>query len=105
MVAFDLETGWLAGLILVSFVGAETGHITQVCVTPQAKGSGLGYELMRQALQALRMHRARRVTLSVTSANSGARQLYESCGFQEAKRFFAYAWDRPGQNVFRPRRY
>ena len=36
-VAFDLATGWLAGLVLVSFVGEETGHITQLCVTPAAR--------------------------------------------------------------------
>jgi len=54
-VAFDIATGSLAGLVLVSFVGEETGHITQLCVTPRA-GRGLGYELLRQAVGTLRMH-------------------------------------------------
>ncbi len=93
LVAFDRETGWLAGLILVSFVGDEVGHITQVCVTPHVKGTGLGYELLCQAIGALRLHGAERVSLTVTSANTEAIRLYERCGFRELRRFFAYVWE------------
>jgi ribosomal protein S18 acetylase RimI-like enzyme len=92
-VAFDQETGWLAGIVLVSFVGDEVGHITQLCVTPQVKGRGLGYELLRQSINALRMHGARRVSLTVTSANTEAIKLYRRCGFQEVRRFLSYVWE------------
>ena len=34
LVAFDAETGTLAGLVLASFVHSATGHVTQLCVAP-----------------------------------------------------------------------
>jgi len=92
-VAFDLETGWLAGIVLASFVGDEVGHITQLCVTPGVRGRGLGYELLRQAAGALRLHGAKRISLTVTGGNGDAIRLYERCGFREMRRFSAYMWD------------
>jgi ribosomal protein S18 acetylase RimI-like enzyme len=92
-VAFDIATGWLAGLVLVSFVGDETGHITQLCVTPAARGRGLGYELLRQAVATLRMHGAKRISLTVTAGNAEAIRLYERCGFEEVRRFSAFIWE------------
>lgn len=93
-VAFDTRTGWVAGIVLVSFVSAEVGHITQLCVTPHVKGAGLGYELLRQTVQALRTRGAKRISLTVTGENSEAIRLYQRCGFEEVRRFFAYVWDR-----------
>jgi ribosomal protein S18 acetylase RimI-like enzyme len=80
-------------VVLVSFVGAETGHITQLCVVPSARGLGLGYELLRHAISALRTHGARRISLTVTAANTEAIRLYEQCGFHEVRRFSAYVWE------------
>jgi ribosomal protein S18 acetylase RimI-like enzyme len=93
-IAFDTRTGWVAGIVLVSFVSADVGHITQLCVTPQVKGAGLGYELLRQAILALQARGARRISLTVTAGNSEAIHLYQRCGFGEVRRFFAYVWDR-----------
>ena len=93
-IAFDTRTGWVAGIVLVSFVSPEVGHITQLCVTPQARGAGLGYELLRQAVAGLRSHGAKRISLTVTSANIEAIHLYRRCSFEEVRRFFAYVWDR-----------
>jgi ribosomal protein S18 acetylase RimI-like enzyme len=93
-VAVDVFTGWVAGISLCSFVGDRVGHITQICVTPQAKGTGLGYEMLRRSVEALRMAGARRITLTVTAANDSAVRLYERCGFEEMRRFFAYVWQR-----------
>jgi ribosomal protein S18 acetylase RimI-like enzyme len=92
-VAFDIASGLLAGLVLVSFVGEETGHITQLCVTPAARGRGLGYELLRQAVATLRMHGAKRISLTVTAGNTDAIRLYERCGFEEVRRFSAFIWE------------
>jgi GNAT superfamily N-acetyltransferase len=92
-VAFDLATGWLAGIVLVSFVGDQVGHITQLCVTPAARGTGLGYELLRTAAGALRLHGAKRISLTVTAANTEAIRLYQRCGFHEVRRFSAYVWE------------
>jgi ribosomal protein S18 acetylase RimI-like enzyme len=93
-IAFDTRTGWVAGIMLVSFVSVEVGHITQLCVTPHARGAGLGYELLRQAVAALRARGAKRISLTVTAGNTEAIQLYQRCGFEEVRRFFAYVWDR-----------
>jgi len=94
-VAFDLRSGWMAGVVLTSFVADQVGHITQLCVTPAAQGQGLGYELLREAVNALRIHGARRVSLTVTAANQQAIQLYFRCRFQEIRRFLSYVWDAP----------
>jgi ribosomal protein S18 acetylase RimI-like enzyme len=67
--------------------------VTQLCVTPHAKGSGLGYELLRNAVAALRAGGAKRISLTVTSANEDAVRLYRRCGFREVRRFFAYVWE------------
>jgi ribosomal protein S18 acetylase RimI-like enzyme len=93
-VAFDLQTGWMAGVVLVSFVSDEVGHITQLCVTPRSKGRGLGYELLRQAINTLRSHGAKRISLTVTSANTEAIELYDRCGFRTVRSFNAFVWDR-----------
>jgi ribosomal protein S18 acetylase RimI-like enzyme len=94
-VAFDPATGRLAGILLVSFVSADVGHITQLCVTPEAQRSGLGYEMLLKGLAALRAGGARRVTLTVTDANAGAVDLYRRCGFRELRQFSAFVWDAP----------
>jgi ribosomal protein S18 acetylase RimI-like enzyme len=92
-VAVDVLTGWVAGISLCSFVHNGVGHITQICVTPAAKGAGLGYELLRRSVEAMRLAGARRITLTVTAANAEAVRLYERCGFAEMRRFFAYVWE------------
>jgi ribosomal protein S18 acetylase RimI-like enzyme len=92
-VAIDLMTGWVAGISLCSFVGEGVGHVTQICVTPQAKGVGLGYELLRRSVEMMRLAGARRITLTVTTANDEAVRLYLRCGFEEMRRFYAYVWE------------
>src|SRR5580692_6698294 len=92
-VAFDPATGWMSGVVLASFVGERVGHITQLCVTPRAKGRGLGYELLREAVNSLRMHGAKRISLTVTSMNTDAIHLYRRCGFQDVRRFLSYVWE------------
>jgi ribosomal protein S18 acetylase RimI-like enzyme len=92
-VALDRVTGWAAGMVLCSFVAGSVGHITQLCVTPNAKGTGLGYELLRRAVDALRMAGAQRITLTVTTANEEAMRLYDRAGFEEMRRFYACVWE------------
>lgn len=92
-VAFDLDHAWLCGLSLTSIVGPESGHITQICVAPQVRGSGVGYELLRHSLRALKEHGCRRVSLTVTGANREAVELYERIGFRTLRRFSAYVWE------------
>ncbi|MDP9170894.1 MAG: GNAT family N-acetyltransferase [Acidobacteriota bacterium] len=92
-VAFDRATGSMAGLVLSSFVARRVAHIAQICVTPQARRAGLGYELLRQAALRLTEAGADRISLTVTVANTGALQLYQRSGFSEIRRFHAYVWE------------
>jgi ribosomal protein S18 acetylase RimI-like enzyme len=74
-------------------VQADVGHITQVCVSKAARGTGLGYELIRRALESLANHGCRKATLTVTAANVEAIQLYERMGFHKTRDFAAYVWE------------
>jgi ribosomal protein S18 acetylase RimI-like enzyme len=95
-IAIDMNTDVTVGIALGSFVGAEVGHIAQICVRPEAKGAGVGYELLRLSIAGLRQGGAKRVSLTVTAANEEAVRLYLRCGFREVRRFYAYIWDVSG---------
>ena len=69
------------------------GHITQVCVVPAFQGQRLGLRLMDAAIRALKSLRYHVLTLTVTSQNAGAVQLYEKLGFQVVKKFAAAVWE------------
>ena len=91
--AFEAASGRLCGMSLASMVSAECGHITQICVSPAARGTGVGHELLRQSLISLRGMGRRAVTLTVTAANEDAVRLYEGMGFRTVKRFSAFVWE------------
>jgi ribosomal protein S18 acetylase RimI-like enzyme len=90
--ATDPSARKLSGLCLASLVHADIGHITQVCVSRAARGSGLGYELIRRSLQSFAAHGCRKVSLTVTSTNREAIELYERIGFRRSRDFMAYVW-------------
>jgi ribosomal protein S18 acetylase RimI-like enzyme len=92
-VVFDRHTGDAVGMVLASFVAEGAGHISQLCVVPGLRGSGLGRELLRRSDEALRNNGARLVSLTVTESNTGAIALYERSGFRRIRSFFAYTWE------------
>lgn len=83
----------LVGISLASLVAADVGHITQVCVAPSVRATGLGYELVRQSLISLAIHGCQAVSLTVTSSNTRAVQLYQRMGFTTKRDFAAYVWE------------
>jgi ribosomal protein S18 acetylase RimI-like enzyme len=91
--AFDLESGRLCGLSLASIVAPDCGHITQICVSPEVRGTGIGYELLRHSLAALREAGCSRASLTVTSSNRQAIDLYERVGFTTGRHFVACVWE------------
>jgi ribosomal protein S18 acetylase RimI-like enzyme len=91
-VAYDRETGETAGMVLSSFVAQDAGHVSQICVMPQARGAGLGRELLRNAVTAMYLDGARNVSLTVTESNKTAISLYRGFGFHSIREFFAYVW-------------
>ena len=92
-VAIDIETGWLAGIAISSFVAVDVGHVAQLCVAPAMQGTGLGYELLRRSMEGLIAGGAKRISLTVTTANEAALELYRRTNFQEIRRFHGFVWE------------
>ena len=92
-IAWHRDTGQICGVSMASLVSPTTGHITQICVAPGAKGGGLGYELLRSSLRTMAEHGCRKVTLTVTASNREAIRLYEMVGFRTLRQFSAMVWD------------
>lgn len=92
-VALEPASSRLCGICLASLVARDVGHITQVCVTPEVRGRGVGYELLRRSLASLADAGARKVSLTVTAANRRAVMLYEAMGFLTRRRFAALIWE------------
>jgi ribosomal protein S18 acetylase RimI-like enzyme len=92
-VVFQRRSRTLIGLILCSLVRHDVGHITQVCVLPEYRSTGLGVALLAATTQSLRDRRFRAISLTVTQANDRAIQLYERIGFDSVRVFDAFVWE------------
>jgi ribosomal protein S18 acetylase RimI-like enzyme len=101
--AFEAGTGQLCGISLASLVSGDCGHITQICVSDSVRGAGVGYELLRRSLNALREAHCAVASLTVTAANRSAVDLYERVGFETLRRFSAYVWEGLGGPRGKPR--
>jgi ribosomal protein S18 acetylase RimI-like enzyme len=84
----------LVAAVLTSEVSPGVGHTTQICVLPGYQGHGLGRMLMQTSAEALRHMKFRELTLTVTSENRSAVQLYETLGFTTIRTFTAGVWPR-----------
>lgn len=80
------------GMVLTSTVSEGVGHTTQVCVMPGHQGHGIGRAMMEATVHALRRRKYRALSLTVTSTNTQAVQLYEHLGFRTIKKFAAGVW-------------
>jgi ribosomal protein S18 acetylase RimI-like enzyme len=85
-----MTTGQAAGVSLASFIADDVGHITELCVMPQARGRAR----VRTAAPTLRSTGAKRISFTVTAANEEAVRLYLQCGFRELRRFHPYVRER-----------
>ncbi len=83
----------LIGMILTSTVAEGVAHTTQVCVMPGYQGSGVGRHVMEHSIQALRRRNYQSLSLTVTSINKRAVELYERLGFCTVKKFAAGVWE------------
>jgi GNAT superfamily N-acetyltransferase len=66
---------------LSAWTGVEDCWLEDVFVRESARGTGLGRALVSEALAVARARGCKRIELDVQSDNTGARALYESCGF------------------------
>ena len=93
LVAVNRVTGAMAGLLLASRVRDDVGHVTQICLTPDYRGRGLGKALMVHCCRGLRKRNFSQLTLTVTEANRPAVELYEHLGFETKRVFDAFVWE------------
>jgi ribosomal protein S18 acetylase RimI-like enzyme len=93
LVALDKTRGHVCGVSLASMVSETSGHVTQLCILPDTRGTGLGYELMRQSMVRLVDLGCESISLTVTAANTEALRLYESVGFSVTSLFPALVWE------------
>jgi GNAT superfamily N-acetyltransferase len=63
-------------------LGETVGDLESLSVAAEARGTGIGTELIEHCRDRLRAAGARWWTVSVVAANSGAAQLYEREGFR-----------------------
>jgi ribosomal protein S18 acetylase RimI-like enzyme len=84
----------LIAVVLTSEVSPGIGHTTQICVLPGYQGHGLGRMLMQTSADALRSLKFKELTLTVTTENRSAVQLYERLGFTTIRTFTAGVWPR-----------
>jgi ribosomal protein S18 acetylase RimI-like enzyme len=83
----------MVGLILCSRVKSDVGHITQVCLTPDYRGRGIGEALIAASYTSLRKRSFSALSLTVTEANHGAVELYKRIGFETKRVFDAFVWE------------
>ena len=75
-----LADGAVVGFLILNMHGAFVGYVQTVCVAAEARGRGIGTELVRFAEQRI-FRESPNVFLCVSSFNPGARRLYERLGY------------------------
>lgn len=76
-----IDIGFALGRVI-----ADEAELLTIAVAPKCQRSGLGRALMKKFHQTARNRAANTVFLEVADRNSGARALYESCGYTEIGR-------------------
>jgi ribosomal protein S18 acetylase RimI-like enzyme len=94
MVLAHRDSEELAGVSLCSRVNVDTGHVTQLCIEPSLRHSGLGRLLLMQCMQALSAQGLDYISLTVTEGNQEALALYRRIGFKSRHSFDAMVWQR-----------
>lgn len=61
----------------------DEAHITNLAVSPDCRGLGLGREIMLELMRRAVLMGVNRMTLEVRPSNLAARRLYTSLGFEE----------------------
>lgn len=88
------QSGFLAGYVMSSRISTFSAMIPQIAISPSYQGSGLGKNLMHQALSQLKVLGFHNVKLTVTKKNRRAFEWYTRLGFRNRKEFGAFVWER-----------
>ncbi len=75
-----VAAGQVIGYMGLWFI-LEEGHITNIALSPEYRGKGLGEFLIRSVMQTMNRDGMERMTLEVRESNLAARKLYERLGF------------------------
>jgi len=75
-----LADGAVVGFLILNMQGAFVGYLQTVCVAAEARGRGIGTELVRFAEERI-FRESPNVFLCVSSFNPDARRLYERLGY------------------------
>ena len=78
----------------------DTWYVNVLAVLPDFRGHGLGSELMKLADETGRKLGKAGMSLIVSDANTGARRLYERCGYSEiaSRPMVKEGWKNAGEN-------
>jgi ribosomal protein S18 acetylase RimI-like enzyme len=87
LVAEEVGTGRLAGLVFSTRLAPETAHIAQLVVGRQARRQGLGEALLARACAEASQAGATQLTLMVDEENARARSLYARHQFSQMSAF------------------
>ena len=92
-VVFERSSRELMALVLGSRVSAQSGHITQLCVSPRYRRRGLARLLLSIAATCFFRQGASEISLTVTEANINAIELYRVEGYDCKHTFDAAVWE------------
>jgi ribosomal protein S18 acetylase RimI-like enzyme len=81
------SSGALAGVLISSRVARGIGHLGQISVHPAHQGRGIGRRMIETALSGFSGLGYESISLAVTTANTNAFHLYETCGFRTIHTF------------------
>ncbi|NGM70310.1 ribosomal protein S18-alanine N-acetyltransferase [Natronolimnobius sp. AArcel1] len=73
--------------------GRTLGHVKDIAVHPDRRGSGVGSALLRHSIAVLAARGAETIKLEVRRSNEGAKRLYRSFGFEPLRRVPGYYED------------
>lgn len=88
------EDGEIVGTLYANLATAHFGYVFGVYTVPAARGRGVGRALMQAIAAHLREQGREYVVLSVDTPNEGAREFYDSLGFEDASRMLRARVDR-----------
>lgn len=74
------------GTVYVNVGSPSFGYVFGLYVVPEARRTGVGRDLMREAARAIRDRGKTHVVLSVDTPNANARSFYRELGFEDAAR-------------------
>lgn len=89
----------LLAVALVTRISETGAHLAQLAVDPQARGQGVGRQLLATVCAAASLAACRRITLFVGGRNSRARSLYESSRFEIMASFLSAGTLQPRRST------